>query len=131
LLSHSGKKLSLIFVSAGNVLSCSRIDREPFSQNSWHAGSRLNQFCNFLEARSQQVWIREEACIDCWISIHVKSKLDPVGEKASGKRCAAMAGLIQEGGEMMGRISRPGPRMPLSFRRRNESNTAKLPLMAG
>jgi ferritin-like metal-binding protein YciE len=50
--------------------------------------------------------------------------VEAMGEKAGGKRCPAMAGLIQEGGEMM------GSRMPLSFLRRKESNTTKLPLMA-
>jgi ferritin-like metal-binding protein YciE len=43
---------------------------------------------------------------------------EAMGEKASAKRCAAMAGLIQEGEEMMGEDFETGV------------NTTKLPLMA-
>src|SRR5258708_38001285 len=34
-------------------------------------------FAIFSKSAASQVWFSEEACIDCWISIHVKSKLDP------------------------------------------------------
>src|SRR5258708_32146482 len=34
-------------------------------------------FAIFSKSAASQVWCSEKGCIDCWISIHVESKLDP------------------------------------------------------